>query len=89
MQYFLKGHTLCHILFWFYHFAALTGGQRLTILIGITPPRQRPGYTLGPNLNYAQVSLSRHMGHRHKYYQHLLIAWVFAARTFPSFTAKA
>ena len=61
----------------------LSGGQRLTVLIGIPPPRQRPGRTLGPNLDYAQVSLSLHMGHRHKCYPHLLIALAFTARTFP------
>lgn len=44
----------------------LSGGQRLTVLIGIPPPRRRPGRILGPNLDYAQVSLSLHMGHRHK-----------------------
>ena len=32
--------------------------------IGLSPPPQRAGYTLGPNLDYAQVSLSLHMDHR-------------------------
>ena len=48
----------------------LSGGQRLTVLIGIAPPRQRPGRTLGLNLDYAQVSLSLRMRYRQKCNQH-------------------
>ena len=51
----------------------LYGGQRLTVLIGIPPPRQRPGRTLGPNLDYAQVSLSLRMRYRQKCNQHFLL----------------
>jgi hypothetical protein len=71
-------------LFWFlylYIIMGLYGGQRLTVLIGIPPPRQRPGRTLGPNLDYAQVSLSLRMCHRLKCNQHLFIARVSIART--------
>jgi len=48
----------------------ISGRQRLTVLIGITPPRQRPGRTLGLNLDYAQVSLSLRMRYRQKCNQH-------------------
>lgn len=54
----------CHILFWFLYTYVISSRQRLTVLIGITPPRQRPGRTLGLNLDYAQVSLSLRMRYR-------------------------
>jgi len=80
-----QAHLYTASLFWFlYIIMGLSGGQRLTVLIGIPPPRQRPGRTLGPNLDYAQVSLSLRMCHRLKCNQHLFIARVSIARTFTS-----
>jgi hypothetical protein len=67
--------------FWFYMFLELVRRTAADRSIGIAPPRQRPGYTLGPNLSYAQVSLSRRMRHGHKCCQHVLIAWMLFAPT--------
>jgi len=80
-------HTLCHFLFWFIKVIGFIRQTAVNRLIGITPPRQRPGRTLGLNLDCTQVSLSRRMCHGHKGCQHLFIARVLIASTFPLTTS--
>jgi hypothetical protein len=68
-----RGHTLLPHSVLVLLVLSLSGRQRLTVLIGITPPRQRPGRTLGLNLDCAQVSLSLRMRYRLKCNQHFLL----------------
>ncbi len=66
----------------------------MTAFIGISPPRQRPGRTLGPNLDCTQVSLSLRMCYRlkcnHIYLLHgyLSLTPVYVNLKVPSFSVE-